>query len=189
MLDLSHRPRVEVETGYALWAERLVADGWTPYLLSLMFRPIGGSAATVARVMTAEIERVYATFVTRVVRRPAAPTSVGNMPVWFCSPDYPIYKRVKASLLEVGINDGLHWHASAFQPPISRLREPLVEHFEAHRTLYVRPEFPLDRIDVQQVRDRVGYVTGYGRKSIACGRVGGDATLILPRTRREMRKD
>ncbi len=49
---------ISSEHGYAAWGERLVAEGWTPYLLTFMFRPIGGSAAHVAEVMEAEVVRV-----------------------------------------------------------------------------------------------------------------------------------
>jgi len=181
MLDIAR-----IENGYAAWAERLVAEGWTPYLLTFMFRPIGRSFTHVAAVMEAEVVRVYATFLTRVVRHPTRTSSLGNHPVWFCAPDYPVHKRRKSSRRDVIVNDGRHMHASAFQPPVSRLPDDLVAHFEQWRGLYLRPEFALDRIDVQPVTHDAGYVSGYGRKAISNRRVGEDATLILPRSLREL---
>lgn len=174
------------EHAYATWAERLVAEGWTPYLMTFMFQPIGGSAARVAEVMEAEVIRVYATFLPWVVRHPTRASSLGRHPVWMCAPDFPVHKRRKSSLRDVVVNDGRHMHASAFQPPESRLCEDLPSHFESRRGVYVRPGFALERINVQPVTHAVGLVTDYVRKSITRGREGEDATLILPRSLSEM---
>lgn len=122
----------QVELSYGAWAEQLVADGWMPYLLTLMFQPIGGSPATVLRAMEREVERVYATFVTRVVRNPLRASSAGRLPIWLCAPDRPVAKHARQSLRDVAVNDGQHFHAAAFVPPWSRLREDLVDHFIAH---------------------------------------------------------
>ena len=178
---------ISSEHGYAAWGERLVAEGWTPYLLTFMFRPIGGSAAHIAEVMEAEVVRVYATFLPWVVRHPTRASSRGRHPIWFCAPDYPVHKRRKSSVRDVTINDGAHMHASAFQPPASRFRDDLANHFEANCELYLRSDFALDRIDVEPITSNVGYVVRYGLKAIKNGRAGKDATLILPRSLSEMR--
>src|SRR4051794_38202375 len=83
---------------------------------------------------------------------------------------------------------GLRSGATAFDPPWSRLHEDLVTHFEGHRNLYLRPDYPLLCLDIEPITHGRGYVVGYGRKNIRRVLVGEDATLILPRTREEMRE-
>ncbi|MCJ2084179.1 hypothetical protein [Methylobacterium sp. J-090] len=137
--------------------------------------------------MEREIERVYATLVTRVVRKPTAPPSAGRLPVWLCCRDMPVFKHQKQCLSDVLVNDGLHQHAAAFQPPVSRLGVDLVTHFEECRDLYVRRGLPLIRIDVQPITHDIGAVMDYVRKQIGRGMTGEDAMLILPRGRSEMK--
>ncbi|MCJ2131198.1 hypothetical protein [Methylobacterium sp. E-045] len=172
--------------GYAQIAQNHVSEGWTPYLLTFMFNHMPGSPGMVAEWMEREIERVYATFVSRVVRKPVAPTSIGRLPVWLCSPDYPIKKRSKSSLRDIVVNDGRHTHAIALHPPWSRFKEPLGIHFEQHKQLYIRSGYPLLRIDVAPVIHHLRSVVGYGLKSLYHGRVNHDSTLILPRSYTEM---
>ena len=175
----------EINFSYALWAERLVREGWTPYLLTFMFKNIGGPAYEVARAMEREIERVYATVLPRIVRNPTRPSVVGRLPMWFCALDRPVFKHSKASLRDVAVNDGLHAHAVALLPKASRLLEDLNTHFEANQALYLRPEFPLLRIDIKPITRRAGYVLRYVRKYI--GSNGEDAGFVLPRALSEVR--
>ena len=137
--------------------------------------------------MNAEVTRIYATLLPRVIRNPTRASSLGSHPIWFCAPDYPVYKRIKISKLNAFVNNGRHMHAAAFQPPWSRMREELGDHFEAHRHLYIRRGFALDSIDVEPIRHHVGYAIGYAGKYIDSGRAGEDATLILPRSLLEIR--
>lgn len=171
-----------VEFAYGAWAERLAAEGWSSYLLTFMFQPVGGSPATVLRVMEREVERVYGTLVTRVVRHPARSSAAGRLPVWFCAPDRPVYKHAKQSLRDVAVNDGVHFHALAFMPPWSRLPEDLVDHFIAHHSLYVRPGYAIDRIDVEPITHTVAYVVGYARKGSYDNATREDASFVLPRS-------
>lgn len=180
--------RERVESGYVAWAERLAAAGWSPYLLTFVFAPIGGSPGTVLAAMIHEVERVYATHVTRVVRYPRRPSAVDRLPVWLCAPDRPVFKRARSSLRDVAVNGGQHLHALAFDPPWSRLGVDLVDHFTAEVGLYVRPGHPLDRIDAVPVTSRLGYVVGYGRKGAFDNATREDASFVLPRTIRELGK-
>lgn len=178
--------RARIDHGFREWAERLVDEGWTPYLFTFMFRHLAGSDANVRRQMEREVERVYATHLTRVDRKPTAPSRIGRLPVWFCSPDTPVFKYAKQGRWDAFTNEGRHMHAAVFNPPWSRLHEDLHTHFEAHRDLYVRPSTPLIRIDVRPITHRVGYVVDYTRKQIGRGPVAEAATMVLPRTASEM---
>lgn len=178
--------RARIEDGYAAWAERLLAEGWTPHLLSFMIEPIGGSAAAVDAAMVAEVVRVYATHVTRVVRCPARAASLGRHPVWLCALDRPVYKHARVGRLAALPNNGRHVHAVAFVPPVSRLRKDLGTHFEGHSALYAPLACALDRIDVEPITHDVGYVTRYIRKWVARWPTGEDACFVLPRALSEM---
>lgn len=177
----------EIEAAYKNWAERLVAEGYVPHLITFMFQPLGGSLASMGERMLDDVERVYRIHVTRVVRKPNAPAHLDERPIWFCSLDLPVFKLAKQSRLDVLINDGLHGHAIGFYLPRSRLRGSLSEHFEHHRDLYVRREHPLARIDVEPITHRIGYVVGYGRKNVGRGLISADATRVLPVDRRTAR--
>lgn len=182
--------RNRIDLGYCAWGEQLVAEGWTPYLLTFMFRQFGGSDASVRRQMEREVERVYALLVTRIVRKPTAPSSVGRLPIWFCSPDRPVFKHAKQGRWDAFVNDGRHMHAVAFIPPWSRLKDDLITHFLRllrRESAYVRASDPLIRIDVQPITKRTGYVVGYARKHVGHGLIAEDATLILPRSFTELR--
>ena len=72
--------------------------------------------------MTDEIERVYATLVTRVVRKPRSPKSADRLPVFVGFADLPVAKRERKQLREVTLNDGLHYHGILLMPGRSRLR-------------------------------------------------------------------
>ena len=181
----SHREHLTA--GYGEWAERLVAQGFVAYLLTFMFDPLSGSPAAVLAAMEREVVRAYVAHVTRVVRKPTAPSSWGRLPVWLCSPDFPVFKHVRQRLADVAVNGGAHVHAVAFDPPWSRLRQDLVEHFERHRAVYVHARYPLRTIDVEPITHDLAYVVDYGRKSVTRGRVGEDAMLVLPRTLEELR--
>lgn len=178
--------RAEVDQGYRDWGESFAAEGWMPYLLTFKFRPLGGSEASVRQQMEREVERVYAKLVSRVVRKPRSASAVGRLPVWFCSPDRPVFKHERQSRISNLANDGAHMHATAFQPPCSRLRTDLVTHFTENYGVYVRPDLPLVELHAVPISHRTGYVVGYARKHIGRGLVSEDAQLVLPRARKEM---
>src|SRR5665213_1108835 len=88
--------------------------------------------------MEREIERIYATMRTRIIRNPMSRSVVEKLPMWICSPDFPVPKHHKQSLSAVIVNDGLHYHGICLLPPESRLKEPLTEPVANHQGLYVR---------------------------------------------------
>src|SRR4051812_43549703 len=108
---------------YGSWVEEKVEEGWDVYIPTFVFHPLPGSPATMKAIMQREVERVYATLLTRVVRYPNSPGSAGKLPIWIVLPDYPVPKHDKKSLREVTLNDGLHLHALGLIPPNSRLRQ------------------------------------------------------------------
>ena len=71
----------ELIAGYVEMIEGRIHNGWDPYLITMMFEPLSGSATGIARQMVQEAERFYATLVTRVIRKPAAPSQIGHLPI------------------------------------------------------------------------------------------------------------
>jgi hypothetical protein len=171
---------------YGSWATEYINRGWNGYLITFMFNPLRGSAQGIARQMEKEVERVYATMVTRVVRKPLSDTYQDSLPRWFVCPDYPVPKYAKQDLATVAINNGRHMHATGLIPPVSRMKEPLNTHFLRNQDLYVRSDCKLMSVSAIPIEDTADYVTGYGMKSLARRRVDFDQILILPRSRSEL---
>ena len=168
------------------FVEERVSEGWTPYLLTFQFKEIGGPRHQVALEMEKDVERVYATFLTRVVRNPTSRRSVGKRPIWIACPDYPVRKNDKQPVGDFCINDGRHIHAVCLMPPKSRLKEPLNAHFEENATLYVRAPFPLVLVHAKPITKTPGQATDYLLKALKSGRATNDEIVVLPRTLTEV---
>ncbi|MEX0827459.1 MAG: hypothetical protein WD005_00740 [Haliea sp.] len=151
-----------------------------------MFAPLRGSQDAVLSQMERELERVYATMLTRIVRKPSSPANVGKLPIWLACPDLPVPKREKQDLRTVAINDGLHMHAICLIPPQSRLTDGLQRHVEEKQGLYVRDQRVIRRIGAIPITSRPKYVTKYAFKSLQRGRFGTDNIIILPRAMGEL---
>ncbi len=100
--------------------------------------------------MLDEAERVYRTFLTRVVRRPLSPSSAGELPIVVVAPDLPVGRRGKA-VAGVAINDGMHLHGVLLVPSRSRLPLPADEHFRREQAQYARDRSRLDVVDVRPI--------------------------------------
>lgn len=180
----------EIVSAYGSLAESLVDEGYDPIFLSFMFasqRPHSvAMRAEEHESMTEEeaITAVYARSLTRIYRRPHAPENAGRLPVWIACPDYPVPKHAKLSLREVLRNGGRHWHAVVLVPPFCRLRIPFDRLINENPALFTVG--PLVRVHAKSIKNHLGYVTGYGLKSLLRGRASFDDLLILPRSEREL---
>jgi hypothetical protein len=150
----------------------------------------GGEASFPAQMLAAA-ERLYRTFVTRVVRDPASLRSVDKLPVMIGAVDLPVRRRAGTaiSVADATINGGMHLHAVLLVPPRSRLRVDAAEHFRAGSEFYVPAGSVLRRLDVRGVdHGDVARVADYVLKTIRSGRVPYDrGVLILPRAFSELR--
>jgi hypothetical protein len=136
--------------------------------------------------MRDEVERVYSTFLTRVIRKPKT-ASTDKLPVLIGAVDLPVYKRDRSSTPKVYCNGGLHFQALMLLPPESRLKESLADHFQTRRDLYVGPGGSIQRIDVRPVVTDHGRVVDYILKNVLNGRLSYDeAMLVLPRAHGEL---
>lgn len=168
------------------FVEERVSVGWIPYLLTFQFKEIGGPRHQVALEMEKDLERVYATFLTRVVRRPASRRSAGKLPIWIACPDYPVRKNDKQPVDDFCINDGRHVHAVCLMPPKSRMKESLKEHFDESAALYVRAQLPLVLIHAVLITETPGKATDYLLKALKSGRATNDEIIVLPRLANEV---
>jgi len=121
--------------GYGQWIGEKIDQGWEAYFLSITFNHIRGSKLSMLSHMKRELERVYATMLSRIVRCPMSAKNVKRLPIWIGCPDFPVPKHQKQSLRNVTINDGLHYHAICLIPAGSRLRESLQDHIAEYQEL------------------------------------------------------
>jgi hypothetical protein len=173
-------------SGYDQLGARRVAEGWRPYLVTMLFGDIPGKPDAVLRQMLDEAERIYSTLMTRVVRRPLSSRSVDELPIVIAAPDLPVGKRDKP-LVQVALNDGLHLHAILLMPPHSRLPVPADEHFRRQQALYVRDRRRLHGVDVCPIEDTVERAVAYVLKSVRRRTFSYDDVLVLPRAISELR--
>jgi hypothetical protein len=139
--------------GYSKWIKQYLDEGWRPFLLSFMFKPLCNGGKMVQ--MNDEIERVYSTLITRVVRNPRSPFQSHLSPILIVVPDLPVRKRQKQPLNNLSINCGLHMHG------------------------YVKNR--LLRLDVEVIDSNLAYVVDYAFKSVKKHKVDFDDILIFPK--------
>ena len=155
------------------------------YLLTFMFHKIMAGGYAVRAAMYREVERIYATLLTRIVREPrkASPT---DLPLWIVCPDFPVPKSKKLNLAVVTVNDGQHLHALALIPPSSRLHRPFDAEVRRNQGLLTGNGTNTMRVDAVHVVNQHRYVADYGLKALRSGRVGFDDIMLLPRVVSEL---
>ena len=170
--------------GYADMARARVADGWDAYALTIMFNHIPRSERAIGKMMEREAERLYATLLTRIIRKPSSPHERHNRPVWMLFPDYPITKRERRDKSLTTANNGRHLHGTALIAPNSRLKQPLDEHLAENASRYVRR--PIHRVYAEPIAGDPGFWIDYALKSITTGRAEDDEIIVLPSATSEL---
>lgn len=137
--------------GYTQLVTDRIKQGWSCYLVTILFQQIPGSPPTIISRMKQEIQRVYSNLITRVHRKPrTAPPD--ELPILIGAVDLPVYKSDRFSSPLVRCNRGLHFHALILIPDRSRLRVPLQDHFQSCAHLY-EIDGTITKIDVRPVLD------------------------------------
>jgi hypothetical protein len=131
---LHYPSRLKLIRAYSSFAQRYVDEGWSPYLLTIMFRPLGGRNR-IAHINN-ELERFYSIFLTRAVRKPLSQYYKDRLPVLIAAPDLPVKKDQKQQLNDLSLNGGFHAHGIMLIPPKSRLKGDLVSHLNQNKHLY-----------------------------------------------------
>jgi hypothetical protein len=112
--------------------------------------------------------------------------------------DLPVWKRNREKTSERAINQngGLHLNGVILIPAKSRLQEEFVTHINRRQGLYVdrtvngRSVYDrggIERVYVKPIDLNYYNVIDYSLKTVKTGKVDYDRTIILPRTRKEMR--
>lgn len=176
-----HRFHTSIIEAYDDWICRMIDNFRSAYYLNFMFGQLPSNTRAKKEVMKNEVERVYATLVTREVRRPRSAWSKGDMPRFFGCPDLPVPKRDKHLRRLVVANEGMHYNGilllshfgrGLFEPERDLPREP-----------YVRPGGCLERIHVMPIE--YGSMASYTFKNIRRAEDQKEI-LILPRTLSEL---
>ncbi len=160
-----------------------IEDGWTPYLLTLMFWPIPGNAAYRFEVMKDETTRAYSIFVKRAGRHFRSSESRAKMSRWFMLPDFPIFKYEKQRLSVVTINDGQHIQGIKLFHPEHRLKKSPTYEFKDERHRYIWPDRRLKLIDAKLIDQTPHKAVDYICKALKTGRASRDQLFILPNDR------
>jgi hypothetical protein len=178
--------------GYADMVEERILAGWKPFLMSFTFKPLPGGRIAVGKQMLDEIERIYNTFLTRVVRNPsrealhsrfAREFGLGalndNRPLLIACLDGFCMKNNKKKGALVEFNGGLHAHGVLAVPSITRLKTNVPDHFSAYQNLYVKNR--LVHLDIQPMTHHIAETVDYGLKGLKTGAASLDEVLVLPR--------
>ena len=163
--------------GYTQLVTDRIRQGWSCYLVTILFSQLPGSRSAIISRMKQEVQRVYSTLITRVHRKPRT-ASPDELPILIGAVDLPVYKFDRSSSPLVRCNGGLHFHALILIPDRSRLREPLQDHFQACAPLY-GVDGTISKIDVRPVVDGHERVVDSVFKTILRGRVSYDEGIAI----------
>jgi hypothetical protein len=156
--------------GYTALVQQRIDQGFNAFLLTFMFKSLAGSRKAFLLQMNNEVQRLYSTFVTRVVRSPRSEFMKDALPMLITVPDRPVYKVSKQKLSNLKINGGLHLHGILCVPRNSRLKIDVPTHFQVKRALYVKDR--LLRIDVEPIYS--AEVVDYAFKALKNGNATAD---------------
>ncbi|MER9546453.1 hypothetical protein NKI72_31240 [Mesorhizobium sp. M0437] len=186
VIELTPKIVQDLTFGYTLMVQERVDCGWEPTLLTFQFNHLNGSPATVDIEMRKTVEKVFSQILTRCFKKPKN-VPIHKMPLWICTPDYPVFKYDKDNFRDIVNNDGRHIHVIAVMPPDTGITQTLDDHFTNEQQRYsgYAPR-PLWCLDSQPITHDLSFVVDYGTKGIKTPRVGADAMFVLPRTHSEM---
>ena len=192
MYEISRQCRFKIHSAYANWIHEILNGVWDEKLwngfqVTFMFNHIPGNFNRKCLVMEDEIDRVYRILLPHVERSPRSPAGSRRLPILVAFPDYPQHWIKFADLLDVTINDGLHFHGIMLVNVDSRLKVRLDMHFREHYARYVRPGDVLRRIHIQPIDDATANrASGYALKSLEWRIPDTDRIFIRPRTVSEL---
>ena len=167
-------------SSYGKWVEDHIADGYTGYLVTFMFKTLyAGTQAGKIDLMHRDIERVYSRVAHRFAHHPDKPSQRRYLPLLVASPDLPVFKTDKVSVADVTLNDGLHEHGILLTPMESRFRYELIT-WVKERAPWLMRDTRLQRIHCARLDTTPGKATEYALK--ANGRsLPEDGLLVLPK--------
>lgn len=169
-----------IASSYGKWVEDHIADGYTGYLMTFMFKNLNaGTQAGKIDLMHKDIERVYSRVAHRFAHHPDKPSQRRYLPLLVASPDLPVFKTDKVSVADLTLNGGLHEHGILLTPIESRFRYELAT-WVKDKAPWLMKDTLLQRIHCIRLDTTPGNATGYALK--ANGRsLPEDSLLVLPK--------
>lgn len=178
LTELSTEPWIR---GCAHWMWHWGLQGWTPYYINFMFKPLAGSGDAVSQQMRQAIEEgFYPRFCTMFVRHPGKPSQKERLPKFWLFRDRPCFKQGnKTSVREMQFNDnGCHYNGPMMIPPVSRFHECPIQHIHSNRKKYaVRG---IDRIHVKLGTWDLDGLADYAGKTLKWDRDASEHVILLP---------
>lgn len=182
MTNSASKPRID-PSALSIWAKELIRRGFSPYLVTFQWGEMRGSEHTRLHRMNGALERFYSRTVTRFDRWPQR-RPLTELPHMLAFPDLPCTKQEKKIHHPSGAtNDGLHFHALFFVPPICRSTSSLTDLLNTQPRIWDDLFQTLHCVDITRTIDKV---CAYVVKSEP--RFEEFEWLVLPRGHREMFK-
>jgi hypothetical protein len=192
----------ELIQGYSDWIFQECWNGRLPYYINIMFHPLNGASPEliIAQMQDAIYDCFYPTLCKRFAQHPCRSSQEHLLPRCVLFFDLPVWKRKldKPIGRTVNLNGGFHLNGFILIPTNSRLREDFASHINERQDLYVdhivngRSLYDrggIERVHVEPIDFNRYRVSDYSLKTVKAGKVDYDTTIILPRTRKEMRPD
>jgi hypothetical protein len=181
--DHNEIPVIEIVRGYSEWVHKLYKRGYEAFMVTFMFKPLRGRKEAVVSQMQDEVDRVFATFITRITRNPNSIYQQNNRPLMIVALDRPVKKNQKKGISSVSINDGVHMHGILLVPPVEHrpLKGTVTAHFKEKHNLYVRNR--LRELHVEPIKSNIPKVVDYVMKSVKARHFDTDDISVFPRER------
>jgi hypothetical protein len=178
--------RRRYEEGFVQMIEERVSEGWRPHGITFQFRQLLGRQRAVLWQMRSQIEFVHAKLVPHVQRFPRSRVGSKNVPILFCSAEFPVRKGDKTDLAEVAVNEGLHHQGILLLPPNSRIRDAKL-HFDKKSEEYLGGT-QLSSIYLEPITRDLNKAAKYGLKGLKIRRLDyDDSFIVLPRSLSELK--
>jgi len=136
----SHYNSKFIAKHYSTWISEKITETINEegdaYFVSFMFNALPGNQKTKLDIMRKEMEIFYTRLLTRCVRNTRSQIHLHKRPIFFASPDLPVYKHNKDSLENILINDGLHMHAIIIIRKSNRFKISLQDHIKQETQKY-----------------------------------------------------
>ncbi|MBB4114577.1 hypothetical protein FHT80_003928 [Rhizobium sp. BK226] len=181
---MSHKQKLI--NAYLSMVEERIGEGFEGSLLTFMFKDLKGSEAARKARMEDEVNRIYASLLTRFLKDQSK-VPLHKWPFFMGCVDWPVHKKVKKAIHGITNNDGMHFGGIYLVPPKTRTAMNLEDVVDRARPQLMRSGI-LTNVHVKPIKDTPRKAAGYVLKSVDRLRIGSDEILILPRHHSEMSK-
>lgn len=199
--------RERIVRAYAKWVEELVEDGWNPFLLTIMFRPLSGKEARIETQMLdrpqypgsikdyrirsqmlEEAERIIWWISRAMVRNPWSETGWRRLPRVLYSLDWPIPKRKKKdSKWMMNVNDGIHVQGIFLKRQSTQIGMSIVRYVRENQVMLLGKFGKVEEIDVEPIHRTPKIAADYVLKAYKRRLVNDSGIMTLPKALSEMK--